>query len=175
MKHFISSTCGRKRRTMRYFLLLTLLICCQSRTGHIPPEALNIFSDFHFVGSGSARFTQDGLLDTIYIPTHGEKELPQPDKLEKGTQYIFHYKEGAPDNEAMGIKILPERLKKLGFKIIEAPDDKGRPLLYPFIGGPYFYIKFSSGQHEAVIFNKSHADQNDQDKIVDDYVLVFLQ
>ena len=159
---------------MRYFLVLTLLICCQPNARDISSKGVDVFSDFRFVGSGLAKFTQGGALDTTYVAPHKGEELPRPDKIEVGTQYIFHYKDSAPDNENIGVKIIPARLKKYGFTIIEAPDDKGRPLLYPFIGGPYFYIRFSDGKHEAVIFNSSRAEQNNQDRIVDDYILVLL-
>jgi hypothetical protein len=160
---------------MRWLLVFVLLISCQPVNQSGETKLLDVFSDFNYVGSGPAKFKQDGSLDTIYVVPHEEEQLSQPSKLERGTQYVFHFKNGTPDNEAMGLRILPERLKKLGYKILEAPNYNGGTFLYTYIGGPYFYIKFSDGEKEAIIFNQPDRKQLTQDRVVEDYVIVVLK
>lgn len=159
---------------MKWVFVLALLISCQPVKHGIDAKVMGVFSDFDYVGSGAAKFKQDGSLDPFHVAPHGEKAQQNPDRLVIGTQYVFHYK-GNPDNEAMGLRVLPERLKKLGYKVVEAPNYNGGTFLYTYIGGPYFYIKFSDGEHEAIIANQRDTKPLVKDQVIDDYVLVFLR
>lgn len=159
-------------KLIKLVCLPILLVMCQSSP---PPDvkALDVFSDFVFVGSGKAKFLSDGQLDT-YIAPHGADEQPRPQKLEVGVQYIFHYGKGM-NNETLSIKELPSRLNNLGLTVLSAPKAPSE-LVRPYFSGPEFLIKFSDGNHIGVIYNQM------DDKLigsksfrVEDYILVFLR
>lgn len=168
-------TLYERGKAMKWFLILALLVSCHSNTHRTDRRVLEIFSDFNYVGSGAANFSQDGFPDTAYVVPHGEDRQPRPDRLVEGTQYVFHYRDGVPDNEAMGLRVLPERLRRLGYTILEAPNYNGGAFMDAYIGGPYFRIRFSDGEREGIIFNQRDGEHFEEDHIIEDYVLVFLR
>ena len=157
---------------MKLFYISILLVTCQSTP---PPnvKAINVFSDFVFVGSGQAKFLNDGQLDA-YVAPHGTDEQPRPQKLEVGMQYIFHYAKGV-DNETLGIKELPSRLNNLGLTVLSAPKSPAE-LIRPHFSGPDFLIKFSDGNHIGVIYNQMDDKLiGSKSSRIEDYILVFLR
>jgi hypothetical protein len=135
-------------------------------------KAIDVFSDFIFVGSGKAKFLDNGQLDNYVIP-HGTDEKPRPQKLEVGVQYVFHYAKGV-GNETLGIKELPSRLNKLGLTVLSAPKSPS-DFIYPYFSGPEFLIKFSDGNHIGVIYNQMDGKLSGNKSFrVEDYILVFL-
>jgi len=117
-------------------------------------QVFNALSDFVLVGTGQGRLETDGSIDTTYIAPHNEKQHSRPERLEKGVQYVFHRK--APvENESLALRDLPERLSKMGFKIIWAPKSTS-DMLHLYYGGPIFHIKFSARDQEFLIFNQVH-------------------
>jgi hypothetical protein len=87
---------------------------------------------------------------------HGFEPQPVPDELEPGGTYVFHNTVPV-DHERMALEVLPRRLKALGARIISRPESE-LDLLYPFLGGVAFGIRFeidgrkleigSSGPHK---------------------------
>lgn len=136
-----------------------LLLCCHSACRGADKNPLAVLSDFTFAGSGQAKFNDDRSIDTTYRIPHDENEQPKPQNLTQGVQYVFHHR--APvDDESLALKVLPEKLTMMGFKITKAPKSTS-DLMYLYLGGPLFYIKFSDGNREFAIFNQlatSHSD-----------------
>jgi hypothetical protein len=161
---------------LKSFLVVfsVLLFSCQASTGRIDRKTLDLFRDFRFVGQGPATFETDGSLDVTYVIPHSEREQSRPDKLQTNTQYVFHNL-SPTDNKLLGSRELPDRLRELGFQVVEAPNLNGGNFSYPYFGGPYFSITFMDGDHKGVIFNRVDTrNGGDQTWVVHDYVLVFL-
>ena len=155
------------------FWIPILLIMCQSSS---PPnmKALDVFSDFIFVGSGQAKFLDNGQLDTSYVISHETNEQTKPQKLEVGMLYVFHYGK-AVNNEILGIKELPSRLTNLGLTVLDAPKSPSE-LSRPYFSGPEFLIKFSDGKHIGLIYNKMDGKLMGNTSVVnEDYILVFIR
>ena len=146
---------------------------CQTPTT-FSSRILEALPDFVLTGSGQARFTANGELDVDYISPHDITDLSRPSLLQIGVQYIFHYG-GSTNNETLAIKVLPERLASLGFKVIKSPKSSA-DFSYPAFSGPLFSIHFSDGNHTGLIYNRvdnklsgSHTFKNE------DYLLVILK
>lgn len=152
---------------------LILSFSCQPGSRDINPKALDVFRDFAFVGQGPAKFDNDGSLDVTYIVAHNEIDAPRPAQLHNRVQYIFH-NQGATKDERLGVTELPSRLRELGFRVLEAPQYNGGQFSYPYLGGPYFFITFTDGDHKGVIFNRVDSKIADKNWIVEDYILVLL-
>jgi hypothetical protein len=150
--------------------VLGTLMVCQSKGQEIDPKILNVFSDYTFVGSGQAKYKDDGSLELTSVIPHNESEQPRPQKLEKGVQYVFHHL--APlDNEELALRELPQKLSQLGFKITKSPKGS-QDLIYLVLGGPIFIIKFSDGNHEGIIYNQLETKLDDVWS-EHDYVLIY--
>ena len=155
-------------------VLITMMLACQARSEITSRKVMDAaFSDFVFVGSGKAKFRADGVLDITHAVEHGDKEQSKPDKLTTGIEYVFHHN-GAVDDERLGGTEIPSRLSKIGVKILEAPNYNGGTFSYPYIGGPCFVIRFSDGHNEGLIFNQISPKTDEQGRVVEDYVLVYL-
>jgi hypothetical protein len=152
---------------------LILSFCHHASTSGIDPKALQVFRDFAFVGQGPAKVDSDGSLDVTYIAPHNEKHELRTGQLQTRVQYIFH-NEGPANDEHLGLTELPNRLRLLGFKVLDAPKFNGGQFSYPYIGGPYFSITFTDGDHKGVIFNRVDGKIADKSWLVNDYILVFL-
>ena len=160
---------------LRLFVVALFAVCCCCQTGpaEMTSKTLDIFSDFALVGYGPAVFGSDGSLDVTYIAPHSEAEKPHPGQLQTRTQYVFHNR-GPVNDEQLGQHELPKRLRALGFTVLEAPEFNGGRFSYPYMGGPYFFITFQTGDHKGVIFNRVDGKVNNNKWLVNDYVLIFL-
>lgn len=117
---------------------------------------LTAFSDFSFMGSGMARYRENGLVDTSYLAQHSESEQRLPSKLVKGEQYIYH-RLPSQESTSLALETFPDRLAKLGFKLITPPNSILTMHLYD--GGPLFTIYFTDGSREFAIYNTLHWSQ----------------
>jgi hypothetical protein len=87
------------------------------------------------------------------VGEHGSARLEFPKQLLRGRQYIFHRKR-ADDQSWVEIE---KELRNNGAEILEAP--RGNVgLLYAFVGGPFFVIKFRMGQMHCSIQNYMAAE-----------------
>jgi hypothetical protein len=93
---------------------------------------------------------QDGpRIDTILGPgSHNTQAKELPKRLEEGRRYIFHRRKA---NENSWV-ILERDLRANGATIIEGPEgDVG--LVYTYIGGPFFVIRFRLKRYRGTIQN----------------------
>jgi hypothetical protein len=79
---------------------------------------------------------------------------PSERTLVPGRVYAFK-KTTATSNETLGMKVLPERLSKIGAHVTKAPKSS-KDFMYPFIGGPLFVIEFEKDGHQGTMFNRVH-------------------
>lgn len=87
------------------------------------------------------------------IDAHGSESLPFPSRLTKGKLYVFHRK----TNDANSWTEVENALRANGAKIIEAP--KGNVgLVYTYIGGPWYVIRFRIGNIGASFQNYPAAE-----------------
>ena len=146
----------------------TALVGCGSASQSDANEALRqVFSDFSYV-------RRQPVADDFKsgFPPSGTTALPET--FEPGYRYIFHRRLPS-DNVQLGTKVLPERLKSQGFDVLEFPKTE-RELVYSYIGGPFFRIRFRSGDRVGLIFNANDLviGQDDAHRrlwMPDDYIL----
>src|SRR5215831_201529 len=125
------------------YIVAVLSLSCQVHNHGADDNALAVLSGFMFVGSGQAKFNDNGSVDTTYLISHSETEQPKPQNIVKGIQYVFHHR--APvDDEFLALRDFPNKIESLGFKILKAPKSANE-LLYLYLGGPLFYLEFSDG------------------------------
>ena len=79
---------------------------------------------------------------------------PAERTLVPGRVYAFR-KTTKSSNEDLGMKILPDRLVKIGAHVTKAPQ-ASKDFIYPFIGGPLFVIQFEKDGHQGTMFNRVH-------------------
>jgi hypothetical protein len=108
------------------------------------------------------------------MPTHGQFELPLPNQLEAGQQYIFHHHRPI-DDENLALVTLPANFRGLGIDITTAPKTPG-DLMALFYGGPLFKIQFEDNGRSGVAFNRLCPQLMDAEKgggqwVEEDYVL----
>ncbi|HKY30180.1 MAG TPA: hypothetical protein VJM12_19780 [Pyrinomonadaceae bacterium] len=161
-------------RTLLVIVSCLIFFTCTNNHRAIDASVFQVFRGFDLVGLGAAKLETDGSIDTTFVPPHEQTKMQLPKTVEIRTGYVFHYASGRPNNERLAAEELPERLRKLGFKIVQAPNYNGGQFSYPYIGGPLFSIVFEDGNHKGIIFNRVEGEVRDKDWIVEDYVLVFL-
>lgn len=161
-------------RTMLVIVSYLIFFTCTNNARGIDAKVFQVFRGFDLVGLGTANLETDGSLGTTFVPPHEQTKMPLPKTVEIRTAYIFHYPGGRPNNERLAAEELPERLGKLGYKIVQAPNYNGGKFSYPYIGGPLFSIVFEDGNHKGIIFNGVEGEVKEKGWIVEDYVLVFL-
>ena len=84
---------------------------------------------------------------------HGSVQLPFPDRLLKGRQYIFHRRRAPYESWV----IIEKALRANGAEIIDAP--RGNVgLVYAYVGGPFFLIEFRMGKLHCWIRNTMAAE-----------------
>jgi hypothetical protein len=83
---------------------------------------------------------------------------PEERKLFPGRVYVFR-KAISTSNEDIGMKVLPERLAKIGARVTNAPRTS-KDFMYVYIGGPLFVIQFEKDGHQGTMFNHVHISQN---------------
>ncbi len=79
---------------------------------------------------------------------------PAERTLAPGRVYVFR-KTTKTSNEDLGMKLLPERLAKVGAHTTKAPKSS-KDFMYPFIGGPLFIIQFEKDGHQGTMFSRVH-------------------
>ena len=138
-------------------------------------RAIGVFQDFSFVGSGLARHNADGSIDRVFIIPHENRAQPRPTTLTIGTQYVFHHA-GPVDDEELGIRTLPDRLRRLGMRVLRAPQST-KDMMGLYLGGPLFSIDFEDHGHFGQIFNQLDPKlSNESSKwAAEDFVLVYLK
>ena len=153
-------------------LLLTLTLCCIlescfSSNKYVDNKVFQGLSDFVFVGNVHPQIKSDGGVDLYEIPIHRSDESERPAKLECNLLYVFHHV-AYVDSGDLATNIIPPRLSKLGYKIIETT-----PLAFATTGGPFFSIKFTDGKHIGLIFNRTDTTVSDPRYMKQDYVIFF--
>lgn len=73
-------------------------------------------------------------------------------KLVPNHGYAFR-KNNVVANEDVALRVLPDRLRRIGAKVISAPSTES-DLLFAMMGGPFFTIGFEKDGHRGTIFNR---------------------
>jgi hypothetical protein len=79
---------------------------------------------------------------------------PSDRTLISGRVYAFR-KTTNTSGETVGMKVLPERLAKMGAHVTKAPQSS-KDFMYPYIGGPLFVVEFEKDGHQGTMFNRVH-------------------
>lgn len=79
---------------------------------------------------------------------------PSDRTLIPGRVYSFRKTINTSD-ETLGMKVLPERLAKMGAHVTKAPQSS-KDFMYPYIGGPLFVVEFDKDGHQGTMFNRVH-------------------
>lgn len=155
-------------------LTIIIWLACSCGNGQVNLKVLRVFDGFSYVGSGSVPERVD---PQVSFPAHGDFELPLPEKLNAGEQYIFHHRRPV-DDEDLALNVLPARLRELGFTLISVPSSS-TGLIRTYYGGPIFRIQFREGKHTFLVFNRNCPKLMSEEKgggqwIEEDYVLAIL-
>jgi hypothetical protein len=160
-------------KTCLIYFVAGLSLSCQFHNRRADNNVLDVLSGFTFVGSGQAKFNDDGSVDTTYLISHSETGQPKPQNIMQGIQYVFHHK-GPIDDESLALRDFPNMIESMGFKILKAPKSANE-LLYLYFGGPLFYIEFSDGSREFALFNQLVTSPHSEDLGVHDYILIRIR
>ena len=153
-------------------LILVVLAGCRHHAASPDLKVLTIFSDFEFFGS----VPYHGGKDAEPLIVESSEPKPFPKRLELGRAYVFRHRRPV-DDEKLALSEIPSRLRNAGLEILQAPASS-RDLIASYIGGPFFVIKFSDGQHTALITNRLSRDytkQVDSGWEGEDYILFYAQ
>jgi len=153
-------------------LAVLLLTACTNRK-KIDRKVFSVFSDFVFVGSGPYHGNSE--LDRT-VPAHGANPMSLPGQLEIDKLYIFHHRRPL-DGQALALSALPSRLRQQGIRITQAPTST-KELMFPYVGGPIFTIRFEDGTHFGFIFSQvcpNLTKEIDAGYTGTDYVLVYTR
>jgi hypothetical protein len=155
-------------------LIVVLFTACTNRNAKaIDSNVLSVFSDFALVGT--VPYQGKSELDRT-VPAHGSSPLPLPSQLEAGKLYIFHHRRPL-DGEQLALSELPTRLQRQGIQITQAPRSP-KDLMFPYLGGPIFTIRFKDGKHSGFIFSQVCSNltkEIDAGWTGTDYVLVYTE
>ena len=99
------------------YFVVGFFLSCHSYGHEADKNVLAVLSDFTFVGSGQAKFNDDGSIDTTYRIPHDENEQPKPQNPAQGVQYVFHHRVPI-DDESLALQVFPDKLTKMGFSQI---------------------------------------------------------
>ena len=99
------------------------------------------------------------------------KAVPGSVTLTRGYAYGFRKTNDWP-NETIALRILPDRLKSIGARIISAPKSESE-LIFAVIGGPFFTIEFEKHGHRGTIFNRLVADEREGEKGEEVLIAIF--
>ncbi len=164
------SPCRRLLLCVMVFLIF-LANGCKERQRIPDSKAFATLSDFTLAGSGPSEYPRDKT-----VPDHGLDAISVSGPLKLHTQYIFHHR--SPMNtEKLALSDLPAKMRNGGLQILNAPQSS-RDMLYSYVGGPVFTIKFQEGNHIGFIFSglcPSFGKQADNGWAGNDYVLVYTQ
>ncbi len=155
-------------------LIVVLFTACTNRnTKLIENKVLSVFSDFAFVGTELYHGKSE--LDRT-APAHGSSPMPLPSKLEVGKLYIFHHRRPV-DGVKLALSELPTRLQRQGIQITQTPQSD-KDMIFPYVGGPIFTIRFKDGGHSGFIFSQlcpNLTKEIDSGWTGTDYVLVYTE
>lgn len=139
-----------------WVVTLILLLCsltggCQNRVAAEDQRFRMLFDGFQLV-----------LVDDLPAKTPIQEldssalrnAYPAERMLIPGRVYVFRKTTDTSD-EDLGMKILPDRLAKIGAHVTKAPQSS-KDFIYPFIGGPLFVIQFEKDGHQGTMFNRVH-------------------
>jgi hypothetical protein len=155
-------------------VLMWTTTACTNWDSQPDSKALHIFSDFTFVGSVPYKPSEKHPVETMSLQGNEAQQLPK--KLAIGTAYVFHHR-GPVDDEKLALSELPSRLRAAGLQVQDAPKSP-RDLMFAYIGGPFFVIKFTDGRHAGLITNplsRDYVKQVDSGWMGEDYILVYTR
>jgi hypothetical protein len=133
-----------------------LLLCfwsggCQTRVAATDQQFRMLFDGFQLVlVDNLPANTPIQELDSTTL----HNTYPSEQTLIPGRVYAFRKTTNTP-NEALGMKVLPERLGKIGAHVTKAPQSS-KDFMYLYIGGPLFVVQFEHDGHQGTIFNRVH-------------------
>lgn len=126
-----------------------ILGACRNHDRAPDGEFRILFSGYTLTRTGklSAGTTlADGGLDELRDP------IPPDPKLIPDHGYGFRKDNDWP-NEKVALDLFPERLKRIGARVVKAPRSN-KDLIYSTMGGPFFRIEFEKDGHIGTIFNR---------------------
>ncbi len=136
--------------------IILVLLCswtCGCRAGAAAPD-----EQFRMLFDGFQLVLVDDIPPTTPIQQLDSSSLhntyPAERTLVPGRVYSFK-KMTNTSNETLGMKVLPERLSKMGAQVTKAPQSP-KDFMYPFVGGPLFVIEFEKDGHRGTMFNRVH-------------------
>ena len=165
-------------RRLRLLIVLAAAASLNSSCGgnHSASDAklLGMFSDFGFVGIAPYSRQVEA---QVTVPHHGQAQLPLPNHLEAGQQYIFHHRRPV-DDEQLALVTLRTKLQAEGLKIKTGPQS-ATDLMYLVYGGPLFKFQFSDRDRKGVIFNRpcpvlTQTENGGGQWVEEDYVLAIV-
>jgi hypothetical protein len=154
-------------------------IACAMSDTH-GPGLFTAFEDFDFVGSedpGDQVKTIVGILEgavthvqptKLPTTTHGSGRKPIPGDLKTGVVYVFH-SSGKVDEEDIALRILPQRFRRMGVRIISGPKSRN-DLVFLVIGGPLFRFKFEHNGRGGYVWNTYDSRYD-----LSDYLLLYVR
>lgn len=155
-------------------LIVVLFTACTNRNAKpIDSKVLSVFSDFALVGTAPY---QGGSELNRTVPAHGSTPMAFPSQLNAGKLYIFHHRRPL-DGEKLALSELPLRLRRERIQITQAPQSP-KDLMFPYVGGPIFTIRFKEGRHSGFIFSQLCANLTKEINAGwtgTDYVLVYTK
>src|SRR5262245_24095083 len=105
-------------KTCLIYFIAGLSLSCQAHNRRADNNVLAVLSGFTFVGSGQAKFNDDGSVDTTYLISHSETGQPKPQNIMQGIQYVFHHSPPI-DDESLALRDFPNMIEGMGFKILK--------------------------------------------------------
>jgi hypothetical protein len=138
--------------TLNWALILLLCLLtggCRSRVSSEERNFLMLFDGFQLVlvDDLPAKTPIQELDYSALRNTYSEEQTLVP-----GRVYVFR-KTTNTSNENLGMKVLPDRLVKIGARLTKAPQSS-KDFMYPFIGGPLYVIQFEKDGHQGTMFNR---------------------
>jgi hypothetical protein len=124
------------------------------------------FSNFEYVGEFEA---------SNFAPAnHEAKAVPFPEVLKPDVLYVFHNPRKT-DEQELAMKILPSRMRRAGFTILESPS-KLEDFTFVDPGGAAWRIRFRIGSQNGTFYNvldkkRYYGSDATASTDADDYVL----
>jgi hypothetical protein len=141
---------------MLLLLLCAAMIACRTHKAAEDQQFKTLFEGFQLISVGSLpEGTPVQEIDSSTL----RNTQPLERVLTSGHAYVFR-KTTEISNEQLGMKVLPERLAKIGAQVTKAPHSS-QDFMYPMIGGPLFLIEFQKDGHRGTMFNRFRAEKDD--------------
>jgi len=146
---------------MKYKLNTLLLLLCAAMSGCNPQKATGD-QQFKTLFEGFQLNLVDSLPEKTLVQELDSSTLRNTHPLERvlasGHVYVFR-KTTEMSNEQLGMKVLPERLAKIGAQVTKAPRSS-QDFIYRVIGGPLFLIEFQKDGHRGTMFNRFRVEKD---------------